>query len=197
MPPYDRAQTTKRIFDAAVQEFAAEGIAGARVDRIAAMADSNKAQIYNYFGNKEKLFAKVLQHRLTDLADAVTLNSSRVDEYIGELFDFMTANPDVLRLVQHEAVHFSITEVPERQARTAHYQEKVDVVSAAQRNGSVDKTLDPSFVVMSLVSLVSWFVAAPQITEMIIGKPDDPNLRAKYRSHLVTMARRMLTPDSC
>ncbi len=73
MPPYDRAQTTRRIFDAAVQEFAAEGIAGARVDRIAQRADSNKALIYSYFGNKEQLFATVLQSRLTDLAEAVEL----------------------------------------------------------------------------------------------------------------------------
>jgi AcrR family transcriptional regulator len=53
VPPYDRAQTTRRIFNAAVVEFAAEGIAGARVDRIAANADSNKALIYSYFGNKD------------------------------------------------------------------------------------------------------------------------------------------------
>jgi AcrR family transcriptional regulator len=196
VPPYDRVQTTQRIFDAAVVEFAAEGIAGARVDRIAANADSNKALIYSYFGNKEQLFATVLQSRLTDLAEAVELDPTQVHEYVGDLFDFMTANPDVLRLVQHETCHFALDAVPHRDTRKAHYDGKVAAVSGAQGSGDVDPTLDPNFVVMTLFSLVSWFVAAPQITDMVVGNPDDTDRRARYRAHLVEMSRRMLTPRS-
>ncbi len=58
----------------------------------------------------------------------------------------------------------------------------------------VDATLDADFVVMNLISLVSWFVAAPQITDMVVGDPNDPDLRRRYRAHLVEMARRMITP---
>lgn len=194
MPPYDRAQTTRRIFDAAVQEFAAEGIAGARVDRIAQRADSNKALIYSYFGNKEQLFATVLQSRLTDLAEAVELRPDRVGDYIGDLFDFMTSNPDVLRLVQHEVCHFALDQIPHRGPRKEHYDEKVAAVRSAQAAGNVDSDLDASFVVMTLISLVSWFVAAPQITDMVVGDPTDPNLRRRYRAHLVEMAARMIAP---
>ena len=194
MPPYDRAQTSKRIFDAAVVEFAAEGIAGARVDRIAANADSNKALIYSYFGNKEQLFATVLQSRLTDLAEAVELDPANVHEYVGDLFDFMTSNPDVLRLVQHETCHFPLADVPHRAERKAHYDDKVSSVNGAQQLGAVDASLEPSFVVMTLISLVSWFVAAPQITDMVVGNADDAALRARYRAHLVEMSRRMLSP---
>lgn len=194
MPPYDRAQTTRRIFDAAVQEFAAEGIAGARVDRIAQRADSNKALIYSYFGNKEQLFATVLQSRLTDLAEAVELRPDRVGDYIGDLFDFMTSNPDVLRLVQHEVCHFALDQIPRRGPRKEHYDEKVAAVRSAQAAGNVDSDLDARFVVMTLISLVSWFVAAPQITDMVVGDPTDPNLRRRYRAHLIEMAARMIAP---
>lgn len=194
MPPYDRAQTTRRIFDAAVKEFAAEGIAGARVDRIAQLADSNKALIYSYFGNKEQLFATVLQSRLTNLAEAVELRPDRVGDYVGDLFDFMTSNPDVLRLVQHEVCHFPLDQIPQRGPRKEHYNDKVAAVRAAQAAGTVDQQLDASFVVMSLISLVSWFIAAPQITDMVVGDPSDPDLRRRYRAHLVETATRMITP---
>ena len=45
----DAQATRQRIFDAATAEFAQYGIAGARIDRIAAAAGSNKAMIYHLF----------------------------------------------------------------------------------------------------------------------------------------------------
>lgn len=194
MPPYSRAATTARIFAAAQHEFAANGIAGARMDRIAQAADSSKALIYSYFGNKEQLFSSVLQARLTDLAESVELDSQHVPDYIGDLFDFMTSNPDVLRLVQHETTHFAVPDVPHREPRATHYTDKVEAVRTAQRTGSVDSGLDPAFVVMSLISLVSWFVAAPQISDLVIGSDRDPSVAARYRAHLVELARRVLEP---
>lgn len=195
MVGYDRAETTRRIFDAAVTEFAAAGIAGARMDRIAAAAKSNKALIYAYFGGKEQLFAAVLEARLTALSEAVTVDPGRVPDYVGELFDFMTSNTEVLRLVQHETCHYLPGTEPHRGDREAHYVEKIDAVREAQRAGEVDPGLDARFLVLSLIGLVSWFVAAPQITGMVLGAEIDAALRARYRAHLVLMARRMVRPD--
>ena len=42
----DAEDTKRRIFEAATAEFADHGIAGARVDRIAARAGANKQLIY-------------------------------------------------------------------------------------------------------------------------------------------------------
>ncbi|HKP24807.1 MAG TPA: helix-turn-helix domain-containing protein, partial [Dongiaceae bacterium] len=49
-----------RIIEAAKQEFAAHGLAGARVDRIAANAGANKRMLYYHVGNKEDLYLAVL-----------------------------------------------------------------------------------------------------------------------------------------
>ena len=192
MPPYDRAQTTARIFDAAAEEFASHGIAGARVDRIAANASSSKALIYNYFGDKESLFVKVLQNRMTELASAVLLQPNHVDQFVGDLFDFMTSHADVLRLVTEEAMQFPPNGSPDFLERRAHYASKSAAVATAQAAGSVDPDLDPAFVVLSLMGLVSWFVAAPQITMMVAGSASD--LRPRYRAHLVELSRRLLFP---
>ena len=55
---YDSAATRARLLDAAHSEFAERGLAGARVDRIAAAAQANKQAIYAYFGSKEQLFRR-------------------------------------------------------------------------------------------------------------------------------------------
>jgi AcrR family transcriptional regulator len=192
---YDRAETTARIFRAAVEEFATHGIAGARVDRIAANADSSKALIYTYFGDKEALFAAVLRARMTELAEAVVLRPDRVDQFVGDLFDFMTANPDVLRLVSQEALHVAPEAVPDFDERRDHYADKTRAVAEAQSNGLVDPALTPAFVVLSLMGLVSWFVAAPQITRLVIDEADTPDLRSRYREHLMEVSRRLLRPE--
>ncbi|TNM63169.1 TetR/AcrR family transcriptional regulator [Streptomyces sp. NP160] len=193
MSPYDRAGTTQRIHAAAEREFALYGVAGARMDRIAEAADAGKALIYSYFGNKEQLFAQVISTRLTQLAEAVELQPRRVPEYVGDLFDFMTSHPDVLRLVLHEAVQFDPREAPHQAPRREHYGSKAAAVAEGQQLGLVDPALEPRFVVMSLISLVSWYVAAPQITQMVLGE-DTAESRSRYRAHLVELARRAVAP---
>ncbi|MBC7594341.1 MAG: helix-turn-helix transcriptional regulator, partial [Kineosporiaceae bacterium] len=54
------AATMRRIVFAATREFAAEGFAGARVNRIATNAGANKQLIYRYFGGKQELYEAVL-----------------------------------------------------------------------------------------------------------------------------------------
>ena len=57
--------TRERILKAALAEFSAYGIAGARVDRIAEAAGCNKNLIYSYFEDKETLFQTVISKHLT------------------------------------------------------------------------------------------------------------------------------------
>ncbi|BDD80643.1 putative TetR family regulatory protein [Tsukamurella pulmonis] len=97
MPP-DSSDTKRRILAAAHTEFAANGLAGARVDRIAESAGANKRSIYVHFGPKEELFDLVVGRALQDMADAVPLTPDDLPAYAGALFDYLSAHPDVLRL---------------------------------------------------------------------------------------------------
>src|SRR6201987_5582072 len=47
---------------AAIREFAREGVAGARTDAIARAAKVNKALLYYYFRDKETLYGAALDH---------------------------------------------------------------------------------------------------------------------------------------
>jgi len=58
----DRAdQTRARILDAAVNEFSANGLAGARTEQIAEAAGVNKALLYYYFQSKQALYDAALE----------------------------------------------------------------------------------------------------------------------------------------
>ena len=50
------------ILQAAIREFAREGVAGARTDAIARAAKVNKALLYYYFRDKETLYGAALDH---------------------------------------------------------------------------------------------------------------------------------------
>ena len=58
----ENPDTARRILDAAERHFAAHGLAGARTDQIAISAHANKAMLYYYFGDKQRLHRAVLEN---------------------------------------------------------------------------------------------------------------------------------------
>lgn len=159
---YDSTATKERILAAATAEFAAHGVAGARVDRIAAGARANKRAIYDYFGDKSKLFAVVLERVLADLAEAVP-PSDDLPGYAERLFDYHRAHPEALRLVMWEALEIGEQPVPAEEARTRHYQDKIDAAESAGPGG------DARTRVFFTLALAGWSIAMPQLRRMVLG----------------------------
>jgi AcrR family transcriptional regulator len=90
--------TSRRILDAAAEEFAERGIAGARIDRIIAAASTNKAQLYGYFGSKDGLFDAVITDRADRLLSAVTLDANDLPGVAVQLYDENLRHPELVRL---------------------------------------------------------------------------------------------------
>jgi len=63
--------TKQRILDTALEEFAARGFDGAKVERIAARARVNKAMLYYHFGSKAALYVAILREQFGALGEAV------------------------------------------------------------------------------------------------------------------------------
>ena len=79
------AETRQRILDAAAREFAANGLAGARTEAIAAAAGVNKALIYYYFNSKDALYQAALEDiaaRVRDTTIAVLMKDASPGERI-------------------------------------------------------------------------------------------------------------------
>ena len=103
--------TARRILAAAEQHFAAQGLAGARTEEIAAAARANKAMLYYYFGDKRHLHRAVLENLLRQLRAAVLnppkKNLSPRDRFfagVNGYFDFLATHPNYPRLVQRQAM---------------------------------------------------------------------------------------------
>lgn len=83
-PQPDRsAETRARILDAALREFSANGLAGARTEHIASAAGVNKALLYYYFESKEKLYQAALDmvsSRVRDRSMAILLREASPGE---------------------------------------------------------------------------------------------------------------------
>jgi TetR/AcrR family transcriptional regulator len=104
-------ETARRILHAAEEHFAAEGLAGARTDRIALAAHANKALLYYYFGDKKRLHRAVLENLLRQFRQRVLESSSksrsareRLITIVSAYFDFLATHPNYPRLVQREAL---------------------------------------------------------------------------------------------
>jgi AcrR family transcriptional regulator len=101
---HDSSVTRSRLLNAAYAEFVEWGLAGARVDRIAAAAGSNKQGIYAYFGSKQALFQQVMTERLVLARDAVPFTVNDLPGYAVAVFDYLAADPGLLRLSRWKAL---------------------------------------------------------------------------------------------
>ncbi len=104
-----QGDSRSRILDAALREFSALGLAGARTDRIAERAGVNKALLYYYYGSKEKLYAAALEliaTRIRDRSMAVLTSRATAGERLLRAaldhFDRILAQEDFQSLLQQE-----------------------------------------------------------------------------------------------
>jgi len=191
----DAAATRIRIFTAASDEFAQYGIAGARVDRIAKSARANKAQIYEYFGPKEKLFENVLEHELLRLITEVTTpqKSGDIPEFVGKAFDFHVDHPNLVRLLHWEALYFGSRQVPGEAGRTAFYRERSERLGQALASEAGDEKFDPRHLHFILVSMATSWFAMPQLARFHLNEDafSEQSL-AEHRRHIVEITSRIL-----
>ena len=144
----DKEATKAKLLEAALTEFATHGIAGARVDRIAAKAGCNKAMIYAYFGSKEELFDEILKIQITMVLDAVPITPDDLPGYAGRLFDTYERQPELLRLAGYHRLENGFEAINRAEAEA--HMVKVAAVEEAQRDGR----LPSDFGAEELLSLV-------------------------------------------
>jgi AcrR family transcriptional regulator len=185
----DPEATKARIFEAAVGEFARYGIAGARIDRIAAEAKANKQLIYAYFGNKAELFARVLEKRMLDLAIALPVDGDDIEGWMDRLMDYHAAHPELLRLLFWEGIEYDTAELPDESERRQHYARKVATLADAQARGVISDDIPPNDLLFMLVALAGWSTAVPQMRRILVGGEDTDSERV--RASVRAAARRL------
>jgi len=189
---WDTQGTKRRILRAAVEQFAAGGLDGTTVERIAAAAGVNKERVYNYFGGKRQLFDRVLSEELAAVAEAVPASSfaeEDIGEYAGRVYDYHRQRPFLTRLLRWESLAFD-EEVPDEAQRRMHYAQKVSAVADGQGRGAVTRDIEADHLTFLVLSLAGWWFTVPQVARMISGLDSDAE-HARRRAAVVLSAQRI------
>jgi AcrR family transcriptional regulator len=108
----DATRTRAEILAAATEEFSDRGLAGARVDEIAARTRTTKRMLYYYFGSKQGLYLAVLEQAYRGIrtleqgVDVEHLHPTAALRALTDVtFDHHEAHPAFIRLVSIENIH--------------------------------------------------------------------------------------------
>ena len=179
MPVRDAQATQQRLIEAARAEFAAYGIAGARVDRIAAGARANKAQIYHYFGSKERLFDAVWESIVEQIVSDAPLDTNDLPGYAVRLSDGYAAHPDLTRIITWQRLERG--DDPPHAFAVRSTQEKADAIAEAQRAGVVPARLEAKVLLALLLHVAAfWSLTSPDVLA-VVGIEDPERRREIVR----------------
>ena len=190
-PPHDSAATKRRLLLAATHEFTERGIAGARVDRIALAARSNKRLIYDYFVDKDGLFDAVMDAHIDLIVEAVPIDAADLPGYAGRLFTYSVEHPELVRLVTWARLEHRLGPASNA-SRSESYHRRLAAIEAAQLSGHVPTTFTPTQIVRLIESLaVGWTTATSAfLADAEAGPVQDPET---YREVVAESVRRILT----
>lgn len=193
------------ILQAAIREFAREGVAGARTDAIARSAGVNKALLYYYFKDKEALYQAVLDYVFSG-ARVVIQNAlsqelpprERLAAYVGAHFDYIASNPLLPRIVHAEFLRAG--KEPSRLQRIAkqYFQPTFVNIAALLKEGErcgEFRPVDPVHFIPSMISLIVFYFVTAPVLKVVIGK--DPLSReslAERRAAVLDFVLAALAP---
>ena len=187
-------KTKAAILQAAVEEFAHEGVTGARTDEIARSAGVNKALLYYYFKDKDSLYAAALEHALSSIFCRVEAVLDRRDLgcreklllYVETHFDFIASTPLYSRLAQREFMRFGREPSPVGTRLVEHYvrpvyEKMMKLVRDGMASGEFRK-LDPGHTLTSIHGVVTnYFISVPAQQLLAGGDPFAPERLAARR----------------
>jgi AcrR family transcriptional regulator len=174
----------------AIDEFAAKGYSGARVEAICRAAHANPRMLYHHFGDKDGLYLSVLEEVLGDLRREelkIAANHEKVEPLAGimELFDFIhrhfDEHPEFIHLLSGENL---------LRARFLRRSNKAPIVTSplidliagllrrAEKQGVIRSGIEPLHLYVMMVAL-SYF-----------HRSNAPTLSAIFRTDLQSSAWR-------
>src|SRR6201985_1357542 len=169
-----------RILDAAKQEFAAHGLAGARVARIAVKAGANKRMLYYHVGNKDDLYLAVLEGAYEKIrAEERGLNLEHLDppEAIKTLIDFtwnyFLRNPEFLALLNSENLERAKHLKRSTKVKSMHspFVEMIGtVVRRGVESGDFRAAVDPVQLYISIAGLAFFYLSNSATLSVIFGR---------------------------
>ena len=196
-----------RILEAAKQEFAAHGLAGARVDRIAAKAGANKRMLYYHVGKKDVLYLAVLEGAYEKIRveerglDLEHLDPPKaIERLIGFTWNYFIRNPEFLALLNTENLARARHLKRSTKVKSMHspFVEMIrTVVTRGVESGDFKVAIDPVQLYISIAALAFFYLSNSATLSVIFGR-DLLNRESKDErlNHMVALVLAALTGKS-
>jgi AcrR family transcriptional regulator len=199
----DPARTMANIMEVAITEFSLKGLAGARIDEIAAETQTSKRMIYYYFGSKEGLYLAALEEsyrRVRETESGLHLDDlpplDALQRLVEFTFDHHHGNENYVRLVMAENINHGAFLAQSKSIQALN----VPAISSIERlyqrgmeQGIFRPGLDPIDIHAS-ISALCFFNVSNRYTFSLIFKRDmgAPEVLAQRKRSIVDMVLRFL-----
>lgn len=160
-------QTRARILKAAIKVFTRDGYSGGRIEQISSEADSNDRMIYYYFGSKEKLFVRVLEHTYEQFNHAESLLQldpstpvQTLRDLVAFVWSYYVEHPEFVAILSIENLHKG------KHARQSSELRRLSgeavgvlrpIIEAGQQQGLFRQDLDIKHVYLMIASLCYFY----------------------------------------
>ncbi len=181
-PPADQANLRERLLDAAVECFKTTSIAATSLRSIAVAAGVTPAMVHYYFGSKERLLEAFISERI--LPEIATLAASvraagedpraLIAAFVRGLHAAVVRRPWLPALWLREVIgeHGALREMLFKHVAERVPRLLVQRFAALQKEGAVSADLDPRLLVVSLVGLTLFPLAAQSIWRRLFDAED-------------------------
>lgn len=188
-----RRDSRALIVTAARAEFAEQGYAGARVERIARRAGVNKQLIFYYFQSKAGLYQSIVQDVAGDATAPPTRSSAHaageLREAFGTLFDLFHRRPELARLILLEAPRAQGRESEVAQGTVRAFRDQIEqVITRGQRHGFFRDDVDPANTALQALVLGLGYV----VLQPVMESPPDPGRAHQWRNSAAELLLRAL-----
>ena len=183
------------ILAAARDEFAAYGLGGSRVDRIAERAGLNKKLIYYYFENKEHLFREVLEEAYLQIRVAergLRLLDLPPEDAVRQLVEFtwhyFLAHPEFLTLLNSENLYRARHVQQSGKAKALNSPLIVElgtIVERGRAEGLFRDGADPLQLYISIAGVCYFYLSNQHTLGAIFGRDlSSPDALAERLTHV-------------
>jgi AcrR family transcriptional regulator len=201
----DAEATRRRILQAARAEFARHGLGGARIERIAKAADTNKRMLYYYFGNKEGLFLAALEAAYDDIRAAerkLNLGALAPLEAVERLarftWDYFVAHPEFMMLLNSENLHKArhLKQSKQIHAMNSPLIATVGkILKRGEAEGTVRAGVDALQLYISIAALAYFYLSNASTLSVTFGRDVLSKAEMKQRiEHIVELVTAGLRP---
>jgi len=199
----DAERTKADIVAVAMDEFAENGLTGARVDAIAERTRTSKRMLYYYFGSKDGLYRAVLEQAYngirtresqTHLKELPPLEALR--RLVEITFDYDESHPSFIRLITVENIHYAehLKKLSSIRGINVSAIATVEEILERGRTAGIFRSDISAFDVHLLISSFCFFRVSNRHTVSTIFKQDlsDPKTLLRHKRLIIEAVERLV-----